>query len=271
MMLLIDVGNSRIKWASINSNNYAQIITENRSNQTAINHQGNALTILENIIQTLVPIQKIFMVHVLGEVFDVEIKRLMTQYNIPLRLVHSQSRAYGISTCYIRANKLGADRFVAMLAAYRSQNSKACIVIDCGTAITIDIVNRLGKHIGGVILPGLSLCKESLNKKAKNLQKTGKSSQVNHPIRLDKTTLFATDTQYGIQSGCYYGLAGAIKDICQKMEKALIKCDIHSTKIDKIICGGDAKVFYPLLSGYQLKVDLVMDGLVYIAAETVRP
>ena len=271
MILLIDIGNSRIKWASINSNNNAQIIIKNRSNQTAINHQGHALTILENIIQTLVPIQKILMVHVLGGVFDTEVKRLMTQYSIPLRLIHSQPRAYGISTHYAQANKLGADRFVAMLAAYQSQKNKACIVIDCGTAITIDTVNRLGEHLGGVILPGLSLCKESLNKKAKNLQKTGESNQVDSSIKLDKTTLFSTDTQYGIQSGCYYGLVGAIKDICQKMEKTLIKSDIHSTKINKIICGGDAKVFYPLLSDYQLKADLVMDGLAYIAAETVKP
>ncbi len=271
MILLIDIGNSRIKWASINSNNHAQIIIKNRLDQIAINHQGNALTILENIIQTLVPMQKIFMVHVLGEVFDTEIRRLVSQYSIPLQLVYSQPRAYGISTHYAQASKLGADRFVAMLAAYRSQKSKACIVIDCGTAITIDTVNRLGEHIGGVILPGLSLCKESLNNKAKNLQKERNSSQVNHPIELDKTTLFATDTQYGIQSGCYYGLAGAIKDICQKMERTLIKSNIHSTKIDKIICGGDAKVFYPLLSGYQFKADLVIDGLAYIAAETVRP
>jgi type III pantothenate kinase len=271
MILLIDVGNSRIKWVGINSNNLTQIIIANRADQIAINHRGNTLTILENIIQTFLPIQKIFMVHVLGEVFDTKVKQLATQYSIPLQLIYSQSRAYGISTHYVQASKLGADRFVAMLAAYQSRKNKACIVIDCGTAITIDTVNRFGEHIGGVILPGLSLCKESLNKKAKNLQKIGEPSQVDQPTMLDKTTLFATDTQYGIQSGCYYGLAGAIKDICQKMEKTLIKCDIHSTKINKIICGGDAKAFYPLLSSYQLKADLVMDGLVYIAAETVKP
>jgi len=245
MELLIDAGNSRIKWAKYVE---TQVIE-----QGAITYQENALLRLQVFLrqQTL---QRIIIVHVLGKKFEQGVKQYTKVHSIPLLMVHSHSYAYGIYTHYLQPHRLGADRFVAMAAAYQLTQQQACIVIDCGTAVTIDAINAVGEHIGGMIYPGLHLCGESLTQKAKNL----KSLQYT-----DKNTItpYSKETIQAIHSGCYYGLAAAIDGMCQKMEQNL------SYNMKKILCGGDSPVIYDLLPqrNYKLIPDLVIQGLTLIA------
>jgi type III pantothenate kinase len=250
MKLLIDAGNSRLKWAKLS--------TQCTFASEAIPHTGNTIVLLENLLLTHRP-QQLVIVHVLGQIFEQQIQKLTTAFSISLLIVHSHSSAYGIRTQYQDASKLGADRFVAMLAAYQLYQ-QACIVIDCGTAITIDAVNHLGIHIGGIIFPGLQLCQNSLINKAQNLQASTSYQQNDQ----DGMSIFATQTAQGIHSGCYYGLSAMIDGICNKMEQTL------QQRVNRILCGGDATHIYMELQSrpYVLKPDLVMSGLQLIAHDS---
>jgi type III pantothenate kinase len=245
MELLIDAGNSRIKWA--------KCVDMHLLEDGAILHQENALPLLQKFLTQHRP-QRIILVHVLGSDFEYGIKQYAKVHSIPLLIVHSHSDAYGIHTHYLQPQRLGADRFVAMAAAYQVTQQHACIVIDCGTAVTVDAVNPLGEHIGGMIYPGLQLCKESLTQKAKNLKKLDSTTEK----MLDPC---AKETLSAINSGCHYGLSAAIDGMCQKMEQKMT-CDIT-----KILCGGDSTVIYNLLPqrNYKLTPDLVIQGLKLIA------
>lgn len=250
MKLLIDIGNSRVKWSTLS----AGIL----SAQSARPYHDNVIAICDTLFQQDA-LTQIILVHVLGKPFDNKIKRIAKQYFVKLLIVHSESQAYGIETRYQQAEKLGADRFVAMIAAQQLNNHKAAehhIVIDCGTAITIDAIEATGKHIGGTILPGLHLCQESLINKAHNLQ------QIKQALSHTKLDLLAKTTAQGVKSGCYYGLAAAIDKICEKMEQKLTPQ--HTVK--RIICGGDAKNIHNLLNRkYELNENLLMQGLQFIA------
>jgi len=73
-----------------------------------------------------------------------------------MSLVESQTRYKSLVNSYDEPNMLGSDRWLAMIASYELSPGKSFIVIDIGTAVTIDHVNNSGLHMGGVIFPGLS-------------------------------------------------------------------------------------------------------------------
>jgi len=72
-----------------------------------------------------------------------------------ISLVKSQKRYKTLINSYEEVDKLGSDRWLAMIASYELNQGSGFIVVDIGTAVTIDLVDNSGLHIGGVIFPGL--------------------------------------------------------------------------------------------------------------------
>ena len=70
-------------------------------------------------------------------------------------------QACGVTNGYDDWQKLGVDRWLAMLAAYHAK-PLACCVVDCGTAVTVDMLNDKGQHLGGYIVPGIDKLQHSL-------------------------------------------------------------------------------------------------------------
>jgi len=75
--------------------------------------------------------------------------------NPNISLVESQKRYKSLINSYDEPNSLGSDRWLAMIACYEMNPGRAFILVDIGTAVTIDLVNNSGLHLGGVIFPGL--------------------------------------------------------------------------------------------------------------------
>jgi len=75
--------------------------------------------------------------------------------NSDISLVESQKRYKSLINAYDKPNMLGSDRWLAMIGSYEINPSKGFFVVDIGTAVTIDIVDNYGLHLGGVIFPGL--------------------------------------------------------------------------------------------------------------------
>ncbi len=123
--------------------------------------------------------------------------------------------------------KVGIDRLLNALAAYR-RTKTSTIVIDFGTAITIDIVSKVGEFMGGLILPGKRTSAYALNKRAALLPEV----DIRRPANI-----IGNNVENAIKAGVYFGTVGSIIYIIREVRK--VYKDLQYT----IATGGDAKTF----------------------------
>lgn len=144
------------------------------------------------------------------------------------------------------ARQLGADRLVAAVAAYERYGAPA-IVIDAGTAITIDLVNRKGEFAGGAIVPGLGTAAESLCGAAEKLPFVKLK-----PVRVIK----GKDTRSAINSGIVKGYAGMVDHLVRELRRE------SKTKALVVATGGDAKLLKRVCRTIdRVHPNLVLEGL----------
>ena len=110
------------------------------------------------------------------------------------------------------------------MRAHHAFPTDPVIVIDVGTAVTIDAIDNKGQHLGGLIMPGLQLWSDTLIR----------NTQLQHTPVNQHADVFATSTRKGIDNGSLIGLAGAILHVCQSMEQKL------KQPVKRILCGGDS-------------------------------
>ena len=163
-------------------------------------------------------------------------------------VARTQKHFANVTVIYKKEERLGVDRWLAMLAAHAESPDELKVVVDCGTAITIDVVDKNGDHLGGYIVPGLRLMKESLAVNTADLE------TVIHPaeaVRLGEETMDC------INHGVLAMAIALIDEVCQRYEKPLL-----------YITGGDASQVLEHLKATCIKQhvpDLVMDGLSIIS------
>lgn len=247
MILLVDAGNSRLKWAELDS-------TGKLSTQQARAYADSpALAVLLELLDNYPSVRQLVLVHVLTQRFADGVQAACTERGIHLHIVRSVAHAYGIHNGYQHPTSLGADRFVGLVAGKQLAQHRPCIVIDCGTAITLDALDADGRHLGGVILPGLQLAADALVSRA----------QGHLSLSFANPNVFADGTARAIGSGCFFGLAGAIEGICTRMQHSLAAAPL------RILTGGDAAHLRTALQGeYCVQPDLLMHGLRIIAEQT---
>jgi type III pantothenate kinase len=122
----------------------------------------------------------------------------------------------------------GVDRIVNVAAAYE-QLGKACVVVDAGTAITVDFCNDAGEFLGGAIAPGASLQLEALHERTARLPRA--------PLAVP-TGPFGTNTTAAIQQGVFHGIRGMVKELVENYATTL------GTWPELIATGGDAQVLF---------------------------
>ncbi len=260
--LLIDAGNSSLKWAFLEAHppTFKGCLLSRM--HSVLYAEKSPRDVFKDVLtmQQISNIDTVVMVSVLGGDFSRSSKELCTQYSLELALVKSIAQLAGITVAYDQPDKLGTDRLVAMVAAHHLASNQACIVVDAGTATTIDAVDAQGQHLGGLILSGLDLCSQSLLKNTELLASRNDSKQSFEP------KLFSNDTKQAIASGSLFGLAGAIDTICFNMEKEIQNKSMDSIRIKKFICGGSANEMTPYLkTDFIFAEDLVMQGLKIIS------
>lgn len=246
MKLLVDMGNSRLKSAVLND-------SKELSGFDFKSYGGRKpIEILGNYLDSCRGISSVTLVSVLGNGFRQQVLSLLEQRGISLCWVASESSAKGVINQYREPEQLGSDRFVALVAARHAFPECCCIVVDSGTAVTIDALNEQGEFCGGVIIPGLTLWGDSLIKRAGQLNE--------HQI--EDAQLFAKDTAQAIGSGSIFGLTSAIEGISLRMSKKLEQSKRGATEVKLIVCGGDAELIdqYSYLD-FELMPHLVLMGL----------
>ncbi len=251
MILLIDAGNSRIKWACL----VGGVVQSGE----AIAHNGD-LADLQALSLAWAPLprpMRVLAVNVLGSGFAERLSAWVEDtWEITVEFAAAQREACGVINAYREPERLGADRWVALIAARHGGDGPAC-VIDCGTAVTIDVLAAHGEHLGGLIIPGLALMRRALAGGTAGIRI---GDAAGHDAG---APLFARDTTGGVLGGTRYALAGAIDRIAGDVRAAI------GDELRCLLTGGDAETILPLLNGdYVHAPDLVLEGLAVIAGET---
>ncbi|HET6724670.1 MAG TPA: type III pantothenate kinase [Gammaproteobacteria bacterium] len=244
MNLLIDIGNSRAKWAWWDG---AELAGEGAP------YSGGAIkAVFEQIGAGGASPDSIVAVSVAGAAVDAELAAwCVARFRLAPMMVKSQPAGYGITNGYARAERLGADRWTAMIGA-RQRTTDAVCVVDCGTAITLDFLDAAGRHRGGLIAPGIAAMRRALYKSAAGIADEGEGEQ----------TPLATDTPSAVTAGTLYAAAAFVDRARAGMEQRV------GASVRALITGGEATVLAPLLQGpFEAAPDLVLEGLAAIARE----
>ena len=243
MKLLMDFGNSRCKFAMQENKSINKIESISYSDT-------DRLYVIKSLLDKINNLKQVIICSVLDSQINLQLERLLADYKIEqYYFLDADTESFGITLDHYNAKQLGADRLAAMIGAQEKFKGTKCI-IDCGTAITIDVLDSNSKHLGGVILPDVHSMQNSL--------------LLDTNIKLNKETVgfnvFARSTQEAIHTGCLSAVVGGIQYVINEMQ----------TKIglfDKIILtGGNARSLLPMLSSDAvLEPTLVLDGLMIIS------
>lgn len=251
MILLIDIGNSRIKWA-----------THARGKRSAAQSAARPAPaewpdFAAEAWATLDRPQQI----VISNVADAELGAAVedwteAHWQLRPRFVVAAPAACGVTNGYNVPERLGADRWAALIAAHKYWRTPLCVV-DAGTAVTIDVLAADGTHLGGLIIPGIELMRRSLLERSAGIRAATLA-----PSRGD-IALLARDTRDGIDGGTLYGVVAAIDRITADIDAEL------GGGLERVLTGGDAEKLLPLLANtYHHRPELVLDGLAVIAEGT---
>ena len=236
MILELDVGNSRIKWRLLAEDDLAVV----KAGHVPGFDELQLVTELDAAI-TLAR-----MCSVRGG--DVN-KRLedwvQAKHSIALVQASVSQSCGGVTNQYANVSRLGIDRWLAMLAAYRRAGG-ACMIIDSGTALTIDVVDAQGLHLGGYIIPGLRLMHSSL--------------EANTAIRLsDNYSTYSESLGHSTDEAVFNGTVTALLATVRQQSASLAKAG----DVEIYFAGGDAELLHGLvgLDRSEIVTSLVFDGL----------
>ena len=240
MNIYIDAGNSNIKCLfSYEGSEDIQVIPSVQFRQG-----------LSRLLSGCTEVKQIWVSSVLSDEFNSWLDEFAHRlgFSRPV-FVQSQKTCCGVSIGYEVPEQFGVDRFLALLAAYQN-NKQDQVVIDVGTAITVDAMLATGKHLGGVIIPGYLAMQNALIRSASALGDDAQGS----------LNIFSKNTTDALTTGCYYavseGINGIIKQMAQNLER--------SPQIT--LTGGGAELFKSAINGDVTYFDnLVLDGLKLMA------
>jgi type III pantothenate kinase len=237
MDLLVDIGNTRIKWA----------LWQNGAMEegASLSHINGKASGLEQAWARLPCPEQVRVASVAGGAVDHGVAAACEHlWGIKIYMARPCRDAYGVTLAYADPSRLGVDRWLAMLAA-RHRGEGACLVVDCGTAVTLDVIDGDGAHLGGLIMPGLQLSWGAL------LAGTTVAA-----LRFQSTQRpLGTDTEECIAAGILAGIVGAIERV-----HCIIQHKLAEPRV--LLTGGDAMQIVPLLScRYEVVPMLVLEGL----------
>lgn len=231
MKLLIDSGNTRLKWALLNNDKLGDV------NAVAHNKDSSLLKLKKQWADLVRP-EAIYISCVSSNKSQLTSFLIKLWPNCELNFIQSPSMAHGVVNAYSEPEKLGVDRWLAMIAAKHEYSESLCIV-DCGTAITLDSLDAQGRHLGGMIMPGWNLMQESLYQGTANLG----VCKENYPVGLANNT----------QAAIFNGRLAAIKGFIEAGQTGPAQL---------LLTGGDAEFIREALQlTAVLDLNLVLKGL----------
>jgi len=233
LYLLFDVGNTRLKWAAIESTQqpgdrqkklWAYSGSISSKSLASPEHKAE---LADYIAKTLPKPDAIGFSCVAGDLAMENLQSLFPQWSeISWQQLTGNSDYSGLRTLYQDPSKLGADRWAAVIGARALSNTNT-LIINTGTATTIDLLGANGVHYGGWILPGLELMQKSL---------AGNTAQLPLAVRDETHHDFGLSTNSAIIGGCDAAQIGAIQYAIQLAKEM-------NHPVEKVwVDGGNAKI-----------------------------
>lgn len=241
MLLLVDIGNTNLKWAFLAGTQLGE--------SAALPHGGELPEVLRSRWRASPSRPSgIWVANVAGRALGEGLSAWAdTQWGLTPRFAQSQGEFLGVRSGYRDPGQLGVDRWLAMVAAFDALR-RAVLVVDCGTAATLDLIDDGGQHRGGLIVPGLGIMQNALVR----------GTQLDVDPSLGEPPTLARDTATGIAAGAHQALIGAIERTRSQAGRLLG----HTPEL--ILTGGDGPRVHRSLAG-RLEPDLVLQGLALLA------
>jgi type III pantothenate kinase len=248
MTLLIDIGNTRIKWARFENGTLQP--------QSAAPHADwTAHTLVKTVLQRGGHGDRVLVSNVAGpRMADVVRSGVKEAWQIEADFITSTAAAGGIRNAYPQPAQLGVDRWLAMIGAHALESGAVCVV-SVGTAMTIDGVTGDGRHLGGVIVPGPDLMVGSL---------LDNTSDIAQRAQQGATTdaLFADNTLGAIRQGAEHALAALVERAV-----GVMRWTLNESPTVLVTGGASDRLGKSLQLPYRAVPDLVLRGLAVLAAE----
>lgn len=239
MILLIDAGNTRIKWGAYEAGGWRE------KGALPIGEVSGVVDRWQALGPAWVGIS-----NVAGEAIAAAIEQACpaaaTRY-----WLKPEADGHGVCSRYAEPASLGVDRYAALLAAHQL-NLGHVVVASVGTALTADSLTAGGEFLGGIIVPGYRAMRQAIAQSTQGVRAgTG------------QWTAFPTNTSDAVETGVLSALAGAVEAQRDRMEARL------GAQATVVLTGGDAPLIQPLLREPICPVeDLVLEGLLWIARES---
>lgn len=234
--LLIDAGNTRIKYALVEGEQWLAVSTlpSNRVRDLSFADYSD--------------VDQVYISNVAGAEVALQISAACAARHWQPVFITAQVAQCGVRNGYAQPAQLGSDRWAALIAAWH-RVGHACLVVNSGTATTIDALSGRGEFLGGLILPGIALMQHSLAVATAQLQEAGGEYEN-----------FPRNTADALFSGAIQGSCGAIE-----RQHALL----GDVAAPVLLGGGAAGLLQPYLHlPVQMMDNPVLQGLLLIAQET---
>lgn len=250
MQFLVDIGNSRIKWACIDANGFVPLGNIERPTQKFEQFANEYWTAIDSP-------QRVMVSNVAGPAVAKSLSAWVHGcWQCEVEFIEARRHGWGIRNSYIEPKRLGADRWAALIAA-RQFCKGAAYIVDVGTALTIDVLTADGRHQGGLIMPGLGLMQRVLVDRA-----PGVRLGTNAKCQPAAGILLARETAGAVSGGTLYAAVAVIDRVGKDVEIEL------GTRLTRVITGGDGRKLLPLLANeFDYQEHLVLQGIGVIATK----
>ena len=211
MNLYVDAGNQFVKW--LYGNQQGKFPSRSENLRLHIDEHWSSLS----------PVHAVYVANVAGDEVMHSIEQWATAQNATSTFISPKKNLCGVKNSYVNVSELGADRFAAILGAW-SLVQNAVIVVDCGTAGTVDAIDSTGVFVGGSILPGFHLSQSLLWERASGISEHRKPEPV----------LPSQSTREAVSSGALFSMVGGVDRLIDEYSRLL---DAQPTLL---LAGGDA-------------------------------
>jgi type III pantothenate kinase len=242
MDLFVDIGNTNLKWAVADAGSIGEM-------RSVRHHGGLPIDLLAAWEQLGAP-KRVLVGNVAGEKMANAVHNACGSYwDCNPVFANTEPGSYGVTIAYERPERLGVDRWLALIAAHRSYDGPV-LVVDAGTAVTYDLLLRDGRHLGGLILPGIEMMRDGLL--------AGTRIPRVEPEELAEP--WAVDTGSAIAAGSIQAPAALAERLSDRL------ADLAGAEPMLILSGGDAARLLPAIRrNAREEPDLVLQGLALLA------
>jgi type III pantothenate kinase len=250
--LLVDIGNTRIKWALLDGPSLGKGRAAAHSGWRAADYAQRLFASARICVRAVVA-------SVAGPDVNRRLAAAARRAGVAVHFVTVPREGGGVTVGYVEPWRLGVDRFAAVVGAHEIFSGVPVCVVGVGTAMTIDLVGGDGRHRGGVIVPAPDLMVETLLSQTYGIRRRARGGATGG------RGIFGRSTRDAVEQGSRYAAAALVDRAVEEASALLGREPLV------VLTGGDAGAVRPLVRSRWVAVpDLVLRGLAVLSRDAAR-